>query len=316
MATSNTPWQNLAGHNFDGRYPLHAYLYSEGQGATYQTEAGPDRLPATIRFVPGGPQDAAAYLESWSTAASLNHPNLLAVYDYGHGVLDDAPVVYVVSAAPDNRLADVLSERALNEEETLEVATAVVEALVYLHAKGLAQGSLDPSHVFAVDDKVKIASDHIRLNASPAGDMESFGLLLAQCLTGQDAGRSRVPNFTPLAPLPQDYRECNQHPTLREMDSGPGSFRAAGRARARAGSGSGKQPGGARPEIRLCRHSRGGGDSAHRRWPVPREFEKRGPRTRDGSRPRPRSGAGGPEAVRRPACGRAGQDNSGASGCL
>jgi hypothetical protein len=129
--------------------------------------------------------DAALYLTGWRKAASLSHPNLISVYDYGEGMLDDTPVVFVVTAYSEDKLADVLSDRALTEDETHDVAGAVAEALVYLHEQDLVQGNLDPAYVFAVNDQVKISSDHIQSGRLAVEDMEGFGLFIVQCLTQQ-----------------------------------------------------------------------------------------------------------------------------------
>jgi hypothetical protein len=199
MAHSNRPWQTFEGHTFNGRYTLGAPLQSSEQDAIFLTEYGADRLPATIRFVAAGTMDAALYLSGWRKAASLSHPSLLSVYDYGEGMLDDAPVVFVVTAYPEDRLADVLSDRALTEDETHDVAGAVVEALVYLHEQDLVLGNLDPAHVFAVDDQVKISSCHIQSGRLAVEDIERFGLFIVQCLTQQrpDTASFRISGIPP-----------------------------------------------------------------------------------------------------------------------
>lgn len=181
---------------FNGLYPLITRLYSDDTSAVFRTEYGQERLPATIKIglvetnveADVETDDSASRLSNLRKVASLDHPHLIRVYDYGDGVFDDAFVLFVVNEYAEDNLAEVLQDRPLTEAETAEVAEAVSEALAYLHQRGLVCTGLTPSQIFAVDDQIKISNECIvpqdaSANLSAAADLRSFGLLIVECLT-------------------------------------------------------------------------------------------------------------------------------------
>src|ERR1043165_7535976 len=84
---------------------------------------------------------------------------------------------------PDDFLASVLQDRPLGPEEAKEVLRACVSALAYLHGHGFVHGAVDTAHVMAFGDTVKLPSDTIARDGSPAADMWSLGGLLHEILT-------------------------------------------------------------------------------------------------------------------------------------
>jgi len=87
------------------------------------------------------------------SAASLNDPNIVAVYDTGEDLLDGAgePVMvpYIVMELVDGHtLRELMSSgRRLLPERSLEIMTGVLNALDYSHAHGIIHRDIKPGNV-------------------------------------------------------------------------------------------------------------------------------------------------------------------------
>ena len=87
------------------------------------------------------------------SAASLNHPNIVAVYDTGEDILGDetASVVvpYIVMEYVDGQTLRQLlaSGRRLLPERALEITAGVLAALDYSHRHGIVHRDIKPANV-------------------------------------------------------------------------------------------------------------------------------------------------------------------------
>ncbi len=145
--------------------------------------------------------------------ASLGHPNVTQLYDYGE---EDGRPYMVLEYLPGGTLEDRLGRRTpLPDDETLGIATGVAAGLAHAHARGVVHRDLKPANVlFDEEGRPKIADFGIaRLAAgegtlteagtvlgtaayispeqamgeaaTPASDVYSFGVLLYRMLTGR-----------------------------------------------------------------------------------------------------------------------------------
>ena len=101
------------------------------------------------------PSFQARFRREAQSAASLNHPNVVAVYDTGEDVLagvDGAPgsvVPYIVMEYVDGMtLRELLtSGRRLLPERALEITDGVLAALDYSHRHGIVHRDIKPANV-------------------------------------------------------------------------------------------------------------------------------------------------------------------------
>jgi serine/threonine-protein kinase len=100
------------------------------------------------------PSFQARFRREAQSAASLNHPNIVAVYDTGEDVLGDADgngtvVPYIVMEYVDGMTLRQLlaSGRRLLPERALEITSGVLAALDYSHRHGIIHRDIKPANV-------------------------------------------------------------------------------------------------------------------------------------------------------------------------
>ena len=156
------PWKQWEGQTVDGKFSLREFLGSTHHSAVFLTQAS-ETSPknAAIKFLFSGASGADTRLALWKRAAHLSHANLLAIYDCGRCRLGESDLLYVVMEYAEENLGDVLPQRALSPDEIRDFLEPTLDALVYLHSKGLAHGHLKPSNLLATQDCLKLSSDAV-----------------------------------------------------------------------------------------------------------------------------------------------------------
>src|SRR5262245_19235438 len=105
--------------------------------------------------------------------ASLNHPNICAIYDVGY----EGGTAYVVMESLDGEtLAERLEKGRLEIEEALKIAIAIADALDKAHRRGIAHRGLNPSSVLLTANGAKLLDFGLaRSNPSggPVGSLSS-----------------------------------------------------------------------------------------------------------------------------------------------
>jgi eukaryotic-like serine/threonine-protein kinase len=180
----------------------------------------------------------ARFRREAQSAASLNHPSIVAVYDTGEDMVGSVPVPYIVMEFVDGRtLRDLLrDDRRLLPERALEITDGVLRALDYSHRNGIVHRDIKPGNVMltrAGDVKVMdfgiaraVADSQLTMTQtaqvigtaqylSPEqargervdarSDLYSTGCLLYELLTGR-------PPFTGDSPVAIAYQHVKEEP--------------------------------------------------------------------------------------------------------
>ena len=172
------------GVSLSGDYTLEQWLGGDDSAAFFQTSA-PDGGRAVVKLVPEAVVDGAAPLDLWHRTRQLRHPNLIELLDCGRADLRGEIVLYAVFESPDETLASALSRSPLSPRESREVLDSVLDALRYLHAQGLVLGALDPDHIVAVGDRIKLSTGALRdadVSSACREDVRLLGDLWRQAL--------------------------------------------------------------------------------------------------------------------------------------
>jgi len=136
-----------------GRYELDGVVGRGGMAEVYRgRDIRLDRIVAvkTLRGDLAGDQTLQErFRREAQSAASLNHPSIVAVYDTGEDTTGPAPVPYIVMEYAEGRtLSDLMRDgRRLLPERVLEIADGVLGALDYSHRNGIVHRDIKPSNV-------------------------------------------------------------------------------------------------------------------------------------------------------------------------
>ena len=205
-------WNEYEGSTIAGTFRLEHLLRPEGRSAFFSTTLG-DGRQTVLRLIESH-YDDDAILARWNAVTGLNQEHLLGLTKFGHVVMDDTSLVYVVVEPSDADLGQILRERALTIAETRQVAESLVAAVTALHAIGLVHEHLLPMNVLAVGETVKLRSDCIR--EAPEGaegdaarnrDVYDLCLVLLQALTLERKPDRVLKPAANSAALPTPFRE-------------------------------------------------------------------------------------------------------------
>jgi TonB family protein len=223
-----------------GKFRLGQFVGESERGSVFLAEYdGQEVQKAAIKLIPADSVDAAAQIARWKQAAKLSHPHLIRLLDMGRCELDGRAMLYVVMEYAEENLSAVVKRRPLAPAEARALLAPVVDALAYVHGKGFVHCRLKPANIMADDDLLKISSDGLcRIGESagsmkpgaydppeaaggrisPAGDVWSLGMTLAEALTQRLPVWERTNQAEAALPsnLPEEFADLVRHCLRRD----------------------------------------------------------------------------------------------------
>ncbi|MET8557485.1 Stk1 family PASTA domain-containing Ser/Thr kinase [Streptomyces sp. NPDC004959] len=136
-----------------GRYELGHVLGRGGMAEVYlahDTRLGRTVAVKTLRVdLARDPSFQARFRREAQSAASLNHPAIVAVYDTGEDYVDGVSIPYIVMEYVDgSTLRELLhSGRKLLPERSMEMTIGILQALEYSHRAGIVHRDIKPANV-------------------------------------------------------------------------------------------------------------------------------------------------------------------------
>jgi tetratricopeptide (TPR) repeat protein len=179
-----------------------------------------DRSVAVKRLHAHSPeQTAQRFVREAKLGASLNHPNLVSVYDT---VTDEEGVLIVMELVRGESLADALRRGPLETERALGMVRDLASALDHAHSHGVVHRDIKPANVLLRDDGmtklvdlgIATAADVTRITqsgillgtaaymapeqleggeAGPATDVYALSVVAFEALSGSRARSGRTP---------------------------------------------------------------------------------------------------------------------------
>src|SRR5215813_11796845 len=139
-------------------YEITSHIGSGGMGDVYQATDTKLGRSVAIKFLPEAfshdTERVTRFQREARVLASLNHPNIAAIY----GVEEiDTRHFLVMELVPGETLADRIKRGAIPIEEALPIAKQIAEALEEAHEKGIIHRDLKPANIkVTLDGKVKV----------------------------------------------------------------------------------------------------------------------------------------------------------------
>jgi serine/threonine protein kinase/Tol biopolymer transport system component len=149
-----------------------------GSGETYKASDTRLKRSVVIRLLPpefsSKPELSDQLKRESQTLASLNHPNICAVYDAS----EHEGLGYVVTENVEGEtLAQRLTRGPMELDEALRVAIAIADALDKAHRKGIAHRGLNPSNIMLTATGVKVLDFSLTPAAAAGGPSSSASSL-------------------------------------------------------------------------------------------------------------------------------------------
>jgi eukaryotic-like serine/threonine-protein kinase len=209
------------GSLLDGRYRVLRHLGSGGMASVLLCQDERlDRQVAVKRLHADSPSDVEQrFVREAKLGASLNHPNLVSVFDTA---TDEEGVLIVMEYVEGEALARTLKRGPLEPDRVAAMVRDVGAALDHAHAHGVVHRDVKPGNVLLrhdgvaklVDLGIATAQDHTRLTHSgmvlgtaaymapeqlegrkttPATDVYALAVVAYEALTGERAREGRTP---------------------------------------------------------------------------------------------------------------------------
>jgi eukaryotic-like serine/threonine-protein kinase len=174
-----------------GDYEILSQIGSGGMGVVYRardTRLGRDvAIKVLPAHVPSDANRLKRFEQEAQSAAALNHPNILAVYQLGS--YQDAP--YLVSELLEGEtLREQLKQGQLSQERALDYAQQIADGLTVAHERGIIHRDLKPENLFVTkDNRIKILDFGLAKLVEGDGDSaETVATLGLQTHPGMIAG--------------------------------------------------------------------------------------------------------------------------------
>ena len=159
-------------------YRIESKLGAGGMGVVYK--AVDSHLDRTVAIKILGASAASAdherrFVQEAKAASSLNHPNIVTIYDIDTQEVDGAPVRYIaMEYVPGETLDHLIGRKGMPVRIALKYAAQIADALAAAHAAGIVHRDLKPSNVIVTPQGLVKVLDFGLAKRNEEGDADAY----------------------------------------------------------------------------------------------------------------------------------------------
>lgn len=133
-------------------YRIESKIGAGGMGVVYKAVDSRLDRPVAIKVLPASALASAdrqkRFVQEAKTASSLNHPNIVTIYDINTQEVDGQPVQYIaMEFVAGETLDKLIGRKGLRVREALKYAIQIADALATAHAAGIVHRDLKPGNI-------------------------------------------------------------------------------------------------------------------------------------------------------------------------
>src|SRR4030095_12702322 len=153
-ATAGSSWVGRQGGNYQFVSPVGA----GGMGEVYRARDTKLKRDVAVKVLPSefsrDPDRVSRFQREAQVLASLNHPNIAAIYDLEEA---DGQRFLILELVGGETLADRLKRGPIPLDDALQIATQIAEGLSAAHERGIVNRDLKPANIkLTPEGKVKV----------------------------------------------------------------------------------------------------------------------------------------------------------------
>lgn len=142
---------------FAGRYEVERMIARGGMGEVYLCTDRDLNRPVALKLLRGGvdAEDGGRFKERFRlearTLATLNHPNIVTLYEYGE--TEDSQLFLALEYIEGPRFTDLVRKGPMNPDRVVSLTMQVCRALRFAHRRGVVHRDLKPSNLLVRIDE-------------------------------------------------------------------------------------------------------------------------------------------------------------------
>ena len=164
--------KSLRSYRIDGK------LGAGGMGVVYKAVDSRLGRTAAIKILSSGVLNSERerrFVQEAKAASSLNHPNIVTIYDVDTQEVDGKPVQYIaMEFVAGETLDHLIGKKGLKTRDVLKYAIQIADALAAAHAAGIVHRDLKPSNVIVTEQGVVKILDFGLAKLSEASEADAF----------------------------------------------------------------------------------------------------------------------------------------------
>src|SRR5580692_5465947 len=159
-------------------YRIEAKLGAGGMGVVYKAVDSRLGRTAAIKILSSGALNAERerrFVQEAKAASSLNHPNIVTIYDIDAQDVDGKPLQYIaMEYVAGETLDQLIGKKGLRIRDVLKYAIQIADALAAAHSAGIVHRDLKPSNVIVTPQGVVKILDFGLAKLTEAGEADAY----------------------------------------------------------------------------------------------------------------------------------------------